>query len=127
MLRFRIISAVDSETKRKMIGGSVAATIIAASFVVMLGFIGGIFTPYQYAQRDGDLVGGNLLVFDESVTTSFGTYTQFPEEYTPNAPLYFVDSGLANIINRIQFPYLSSQDVASSCRVLSDWPGSGRL
>ncbi len=112
MFHVWIIKAVDSETKRKMIGGSVAATIVAASFVVMLGFLGGVFSPYRYSQNEGELVGGSLLAFNESVTTSFGSYMQFLEDYTPNAPLYSVDPGLTNIINRVQFPYLSSQDVA---------------
>lgn len=110
MIRVGPIRSIDANTKRKMIGGSIAATITAASLVMMLGFIGGVFW-YPQAPLSGELIGGTLLTIHGSIATSFGTYTAYSEDFQPNAPVYGVSPGLSNIINRNQFLYLSPEEI----------------
>ncbi|MFW9918720.1 MAG: DUF3160 domain-containing protein, partial [Candidatus Thorarchaeota archaeon] len=112
MFPIDVVRAIDAGTKRKMIGGSVAATIMAASLVMMIGFFGGVFTPYRLPNYNGELVGGSLLSFNGSITNSFGTYIPYSEDFIPNAPVYTVSPGLVNIINLNQFSYLTANELA---------------
>ncbi len=103
----QIVRAVDAETKRKMIGGGIAATILASTIVVMLGFIGGSFSP-RYLATDEELVGGVLITINSPVTTSFGTYSPYGSNFDPIALEYTIAPDLSNVVNRDAFVYLNA-------------------
>lgn len=97
---------VDSRTKRKMMSGGVAASLLAASLVVCLGFLGGYFNP------SNPFVPNNtpLVTINETVSTSFADYIPYDESFTINAPSYSLSPGLTNIVNIDRFPYLTNAE-----------------
>ena len=101
-----LIRAVDSQTKRKMLAGGLGATLLAASLVLALSFLGGVWNPA------GPAAHPNALVFTitETVENDFADFIPYDEEFTPNAPQYSISPGLTNIANLGRFPTLTVED-----------------
>ena len=101
-----LIRAVDSQTKRKMLAGGLGATLLAASLVLALSFLGGVWNPA------GPAAHPNALVFTitETVENDFADFIPYNEEFTPNAPQYSISPGLTNIANLGFFPTLTMED-----------------
>ncbi|MCK5303417.1 MAG: hypothetical protein KAJ96_09770, partial [Candidatus Thorarchaeota archaeon] len=74
-----LIRAVDSQTKRKMLAGGLGATLLAASLVLALSFLGGVWNPA------GPAAHPNALVFTitETVENDFADFIPYNEEFTP--------------------------------------------
>ncbi len=90
--------------------GSLAASMLAVSLVVSIGFFGGIFntTPSgSYTPTYGEIV-----TITDTVSTAFADYIPYSEEFTLNAPVYSVALGLANVINAASFPDLTPEQKA---------------
>ncbi|MCK5239350.1 MAG: DUF3160 domain-containing protein [Candidatus Thorarchaeota archaeon] len=108
MLLIGVIRAVDSSTKRKMMAGGLAASMLAVSLVVSLGFFGGIFdsplNPGPYTPSSGD-----IITITETISTAFADYIPYDEEFTVNAPAYSIAPDLANVINLNSFPELTTE------------------
>jgi len=110
MLRVGIIRAIDSSTRKKMMAGGLAASMLAVSLVVSLGFFGGIFDP----SGPGPYTPSNeeIVTIREAVTTAFANYVPYDEEFVLNSPVYSVAPGLSNIINVGQFSGLTASQIA---------------
>lgn len=96
--------SLDSETKRKILGGGVLSALLAVSLVVTLGFMGGAFWS---ALGSGSHPNLAVYTIDSSVAHVFADYEPYDESFTPNAPVYSVSSGLSNIANLNMFPTIS--------------------
>ncbi len=101
-----LIRAIDSQTKRKMLAGGLGATLLAASFVLTLSFLGGVWNPA------GPAAHPNALVFTitETVENDFADFIPYDEAFTPNALQYSISPGLTNIANLGLFPTLTADD-----------------
>jgi len=101
-----LIRAIDSQTKRKMIAGGLGATLLAASLVLTLSFLGGVWNPA------GPVGHPNALIFTitETVENDFSDFIPYDEEFTPNAPQHSISPGLTNIANLGLFPTLTVEE-----------------
>ncbi len=96
-----IVRALDSDVKRKIMGASLASALLAVTFVTTLGFLGGAFwNPNQSHPND------TVYTIDHIVSGDFAEFIPFEEPFSPNAPVYYVSPGMANIANLGQFPTL---------------------
>ncbi|MHA1908909.1 MAG: DUF3160 domain-containing protein [Candidatus Thorarchaeota archaeon] len=105
MLRVGVIRAIDSSTKKKMMAGGLAASMLAVSLVFSIGFFGGVFDPTNrgpYTPSNGEIV-----TITDSVSTAFADYIPYDEDFTLNSPVYSVAPGLTNVINVNSFPGLT--------------------
>ena len=91
-----LIRAIDSQTKRKMIAGGLGATLLAASLVLTLSFLGGVWNP----TFSGYTIEG-------IVTSGFADYIPYEEDFVPNAPTYSISAGLGNVVNLGRFLHLT--------------------
>ncbi len=98
-----IIRALDSETKRKIMGAGIASTLLAVTLVTTLGFLGGAFWNPQVNHRNEP-----TYTIDHIVSGSFADFVPYEESFDPNVPAYTISSGLANVVNLGQFPTLSA-------------------
>ena len=91
-----LIRAIDNQTKRKMIAGGLGATLLAASLVLTLSFLGGVWNP----TFSGYTIEG-------IVTSGFADYIPYEEDFVPNAPTYSISAGLGNVVNLGRFLHLT--------------------
>ncbi len=100
------IRAIDSQTKRKMLAGGLGATLLAASLVLALSYLGGVWNPA------GPAAHPNALIFTitDTVENDFADFIPYDEAFTPNAPQYSISPGLTNIANLGLFPTLTMED-----------------
>ena len=91
-----LIRAIDNQTKRKMIAGGLGATLLAASLVLTLSFLGGVWNP----TFSGYTIEG-------IVTSGFADYIPYEEDFVPNAPTYSISPGLGNVVNLGRFLHLT--------------------
>ena len=96
-----ISRAIDSDTKRKMIGGSVLSAILAVSIVTTLGFLGGAF--WNPLGPSGGVHIPSYTI-NNTVAGDFADFIPYEESFTPNAPEYAIYAGLSNIANLGDFP-----------------------
>ena len=101
-----LIRAIDSQTKRKMLAGGLGATLLAASLVITLSFLGGVWNPASPSGHPKPLV----FTITETVENDFADFIPYDEEFTPNAPQYSISPGLTNIANLGLFPTLTAED-----------------
>ncbi len=101
-----IVRALDSDTKRKIMGAGMASALLAVSLVTTLGFLGGAFWNPSASHPNEPIFTINNLVAGE-----FADFVPYEELFDPNAPAYTVSPGLTNIANINQFPTLPS-DIA---------------
>ncbi len=78
-----------------------ASALLAVSLVTTLGFLGGAFYHGPAGHPNEP-----TFTIDHTVAGGFADFTPFEEDFSPNAPLYTVNSGLTNIVNLGQFPTL---------------------
>lgn len=98
-----IVRALDSDTKRKMMGAGMASALLAVSLVTTLGFLGGAFwTPFVSHPNSP------AFTIDHIVAGGFADFVPYEESFDPNAPTYTVYQGLSNIMNLGQYPTLPS-------------------
>jgi hypothetical protein len=107
MLPGFFIHALDTQTKRKMIAGGIASSLIALSLVVTIGVIGG-WNIERYTHTGHP----NTPVFTISTTVAndFAEFIPYTVDVTPNVPWYTISEGLTNIANIHLFSYLTKQD-----------------
>jgi hypothetical protein len=99
-----IVRALDSELKRKMMGAGLASALLAVTFVTTLGFLGGAFwTPFVGHPNE------TSYTIDHIVSSGFADFVPYEEPFDPNAPLYTVSPGLANVANLGHFPTLPAE------------------
>jgi len=97
-----MVRALDSEVKRKMMGAGLASALLAVTFVTTLGFLGGAFwNPGPEGHPNG-----STYTIDNIVSGDFAEFVPFEDPFTPNAPVYTISPGLANVANLGQFPTL---------------------
>ncbi len=101
-----IIRAIDSQTKRKMLAGGLGATLLAASLVLALSFLGGVWNPAGPAGHPN----APIFTITETVENDFADFIPYDEEFTCNAPQYSISPGLTNIANLGLFPTLTVED-----------------
>jgi len=101
-----LIRAIDGQTKRKMFAGGLGATLLAASLVLTLSFLGGVWNPASPVGHPNALV----FTITETVENDFADFIPYNEEFTPNAPQYSISPGLTNIANLGLFPTLTADD-----------------
>ncbi len=94
-----LIRAVGSQTKRKMLAGGLGATLLAASLVLALSFLGGVWNPIEPPIHP--TFSGYTI--EEIVAGGFANYIPYEEDFVPNAPTYSISPGLGNIVNLGQF------------------------
>jgi len=101
-----LIRAIDSQTKRKMLAGGLGATLLAASLVLTLSFLGGVWNPA------GPVGHPNTPVFTitETVENDFADFIPYDENFILNAPQYSIFPGLINVANLGLFPTLTVED-----------------
>ena len=104
------IQAVDTQTKRKIIAGGIASSLLALSLVVSLGVLGG-FSPERYSHTGHP--NSPVFTINYTVSNDFADFHPYSEEITPNVPWYTISLGLTNIANLYKFSYLTSQDRAN--------------
>ncbi len=101
-----IIRAIDSQTKRKMLAGGLGATLLAASLVLTLSFLGGVWNPASPVGHPN----APVFTITETVENDFADFIPYDEQFTPNAPQYSISPGLINIANLGLFPTLTVED-----------------
>ena len=100
-----VAKALDSQTKRKMVAGSISASLIAVSLVASLGVISGVFWHWP-----GSRPSSQYFTINGTVSNSFADYIPYDESFIPNAPVYSLGTGLSNIVNMNQFSFLTSAE-----------------
>ena len=107
MIPQRFILAIDTQTRRKIIAGGIASSLLAMSLVVTLGFIGGWNTErYTHTGHPN----APIFTIDFTVSNDFADFIPYSEEVTPNVPWYTISPGLTNIVNLGDFSHLTSAD-----------------
>jgi hypothetical protein len=107
MLPRLFIQAVDTQTKRKIVAGGIASSLLALSLVVTLGVIGGWNTErYTHTGHPNSPV----FTINFTVANDFADFNPYSEEFTPNVPWYSISEGLVNIVNLNDFPQLTITD-----------------
>ncbi len=101
-----LIRAIDSQTKRKMLAGGLGATLLAASLVLTLSFLGGVWNPASPVGHPN----APIFTITETVENDFADFIPYDEQFTPNAPQYSISPGLTNIANLGLFPTLTVED-----------------
>jgi hypothetical protein len=104
------IQAVDTQTKRKIIAGGIASSLLAMSLVVTLGVLGG-FNTTRYTHTGHP--NSPVFTINYTVSNDFADFNPYSEEITPDVPWYTISPGLTNIVNLYKFSYLTSQDRAN--------------
>jgi hypothetical protein len=89
-----------------MIAGGLGATLLAASLVLTLSFLGGVWNPASPAGHPN----APIFTITETVENDFADFIPYDEEFTSNAPQYSISPGLANIANLGLFPTLTADD-----------------
>ena len=107
MILAPIVRELDHQTKRKMIAGGVSASLIAVSLVAGLGVFSGVF---WYLPNSNNHLNPQYFTINVTVPNSFADYVPYDESFVLNAPAYSLGTGLSNIVNLNQFPYLTSSD-----------------
>jgi hypothetical protein len=107
MLLRLFIQALDTQTKRKMIAGGIASSLLALSLVVTLGVIGG-WSPERYTYRGHP--NNPVYTINFTASNDFADFNPYPEDFAPNVPWYAISEGLSNVVNLADFPYLTSAD-----------------
>ena len=107
MIPAPIVRELDHQTKRKIIAGGVSASLIAVSLVAGLGIFSGVF---WFLPNGDNHLNPQYFTINVTVPTSFADYVPYDESFVPNAPGYSLGTGLSNIVNLNQFPYLTSSD-----------------
>ena len=99
-----LIRALDSDIKRKITAVAITSALLAVSLVATLGFLGGAFwnPPISHPNKP-------TYTIDHVVSGGFADFVPYEESFDPNAPVYTVSPGLANIANLGQFPTLPSE------------------
>jgi hypothetical protein len=85
-----------------MIAGGLGATLLAASLVLTLSFLGGVWNPIGPSHPT---FSGYVL--EEIVANGFADYIPYEEDFVPNAPTYSISPGLGNVVNLGLFPNLN--------------------
>ncbi|MGY5854606.1 MAG: DUF3160 domain-containing protein [Candidatus Thorarchaeota archaeon] len=100
-----MLRSIDGQTKRKVLAGGVASSILAVSLVVSLGIFGGIWI----GPGPGPLgPTPTLYSINDTIANDFADYIPYDESYTANAPEYTIAGGLANVEIVGNFPTLST-------------------
>jgi len=107
MIPAPIVRELDHQTKRKIIAGGVSASLIAVSLVAGLGIFSGVF---WFLPNGDNHLNPQYFTINVTVPTSFADYVPYDESFVPNVPGYSLGTGLSNIVNLNQFPYLTSSD-----------------
>ena len=85
-----LVRALDKQTKNKVLGSGIAASLLAVSLVVTLGFYGGVFDPTTPFSPN-DLV----FTINNTVANDFADFVPYDESFTPDAPVYTISSDLS--------------------------------
>ncbi len=102
-----VLRSIDGQTKRKVLAGGVASSILAVSLVVSLGIFGGIWI----GPGPGPLgPAPTLYTINDTIANDFADYIPYDESYTANAPEYTISGGLANVQIMGNFPTLSTTE-----------------
>lgn len=96
-----IIRAIDSDTKRKVMAGSIISAIMAVSLVTTLGFLGGAF---WIPRGSSGVLNEPIYTINSTIAGDFADFVPYEDPFTPNAPSYSVYAGLSNIANLGDFP-----------------------
>ena len=89
-----IVRALDSDTKRKLMGVGIASALLAVSFVATIGFLGGAFWNPQTSHPNEP-----IFTIDHIVAGGFADFVPYEESFNLNTPTYTVYQGLSNIVN----------------------------
>ena len=96
--------ALDTQTKRKVIAGGIASSLLAMSLVVSLGVLGG-WNSERYSHTGHP--NSPVFTIDFTVSNDFADFIPYSEEFTPNVPWYTISEGLSNVVNLYKFPQLT--------------------
>ncbi|MFW9962752.1 MAG: DUF3160 domain-containing protein [Candidatus Sifarchaeia archaeon] len=102
--------SLDTETRKKMIAGGIASSLLALSLVVTLGVIGG-WNLDRYTHTGHP--NSPIFTIDFTVSNDFADFAPYSEEFTVNVPWYTISPGLSNVANLNDFPHLTSAQRSS--------------
>jgi hypothetical protein len=85
-----------------MIASGLGATLLAASLVLTISFLGGVWNPFGPSHPT---FSGYTI--EEIVASGFADYIPYEEDFVPNAPTYSLSPGLGNVVNLGLFPNLN--------------------
>lgn len=99
------MNALDTQTKKKMLAGGIASSLLALSLVVTLGVIGGWnIDRFSHTGHPNNPV----FTINYTVSNDFADFIPYSEEFTVNVPWYTISEGLSNVVNLNYFPQLTS-------------------